>query len=143
MDDLVKQLVAALKQATFVVESVAHLQGHEAELLPLADHARNLISQAEDICGQVDADAASEQAHSESYNFDLKIDTGTYTIQIDNAANYGYFEHNELGDGSAGGIWFEDKEVSDYDGVFALPADVVMALRDNGFVVPPESASGE
>lgn len=143
MDALVKQLVTALKQTTFVVESVAHLQGKEAELLPLADHARKLIAQAEDICGQVDADAASEQAHTESYNFDLKIDTGTYTVEIDNAANYGYFEHNELGDESAGGIWFEDKEVSDYDGVFALPADVVKALRDNGFVVPPESASGE
>lgn len=143
MEALVKQLVDALKQTTFVVESVAHLQGHEAELLPLADHARKLIAQAEDIGEQVDGDAASEQAHSEKYNFDLKIDTGTYTIQIDNAANYGYFEHNELGDESAGGIWFENKEVSDYDGVFALPKDVVKALRDNGYVVQHESASGE
>ena len=53
-----------------------------------------------------------------AYNFDIKVDNGEYTIEIDTTEHYGCFEHNKLGDESAGGLWFDDNGVLvDYDGV--------------------------
>lgn len=40
-------LLAALKELTFIVETVAHLQGHESILLPITDKARAIIEKAE------------------------------------------------------------------------------------------------
>lgn len=116
---LVEELVALLKQTTFVVESVAHLQGKEHELLPLAQAARNLIDQAE----------------GRAYRFDVTTTAGDYTVQIDTIAQHGYFEHNELGDESAGELIFEGGELVDYDGVFALPSSVAAELRRLGYRV--------
>ncbi len=47
--------------------------------------------------------------------------------------NYGYFEHNELGDECGGGLWFEGDELVDYDGVFELPKEVREALIAEGY----------
>lgn len=44
---LIAALTKALAASTFVVETVAHLQGKECELLPMAEHARSLIDRAE------------------------------------------------------------------------------------------------
>lgn len=116
---LVEELVALLKQTTFVVESVAHLQGKERELLPLAEAARKLIDQAE----------------GKAYRFDVITIAGNYTVQIDTAAQHGYFEHNELGDESAGELTFGGGELVDYDGVFTLPSAVAAELRRLGYRV--------
>ena len=80
-----------------------------------------------------------------SYNFTIKLETPDYTIDIDPVAMYGYFEHNELGDERAGGVWFEKVyhecpsgfylDLIDYDGVFALPNQVINALREAGYNV--------
>lgn len=80
-----------------------------------------------------------------SYNFTVKIETPKYTIDIDVDQLYGYFEHNELGDEKAGGLWFERVsyenergyviDLVDYDGVFALPTQVATALRQHGYHV--------
>lgn len=40
---LIRDMTETLAQMTFVVESVAHLRGMEAELLPLADKARAIL----------------------------------------------------------------------------------------------------
>lgn len=52
---------------------------------------------------------------------------------------YGYFEHDEYGEG--GGLWFErvgDKwSLTDYDGVASLPANIAHTLREAGFLVDP------
>lgn len=66
------------------------------------------------------------------------INTKDYTININVDGDYGYFEHNELGEDSAGGLWFNNDELVDYDGVYALPVQVYDALRasylvDNSF----------
>jgi hypothetical protein len=37
-------VLASLKELAFIVETVAHLQGKERELLPAADNARALIA---------------------------------------------------------------------------------------------------
>lgn len=118
-NDLTEQLVEMLKQTTFVVESVAHLQGKERELLPLAYAARRLIAQVDGT----------------KYYFDIKVQAGEYTIEIDTVNKHGYFEHNELGDASAGELSFEGAELIDYDGVFALPKSVCSALRQLGYKV--------
>jgi hypothetical protein len=36
------------------------------------------------------------------------------------------------------GLWFEGKELSDYDGAFFLPREVGEMLKDAGYVVPEE-----
>lgn len=118
-NDLTEQLVEMLKQTTFVVESVAHLQSKERELLPLADAARRLIAQVDGT----------------KYYFDIKFQAGEYTVEIDTVNKHGYFEHNELGDESAGELSFEGAELIDYDGVFALPKSVCSALRQLGYKV--------
>ena len=118
-NDLTEQLVEMLKKTTFVVESVAHLQGKERELLPLADAARKLIDQVEGT----------------KYYFDIKVQAGDYTLQIDTFHKHGCFEHNELGDESAGELKFEGAELIDYDGVYALPKSVCATLRQLGYKV--------
>jgi hypothetical protein len=40
------ELLQALKACAFIVESIAHMQGREADLLPIADAARAAISKA-------------------------------------------------------------------------------------------------
>ena len=59
-------------------------------------------------------------------------------IQIDPAARYGYFERRNGEEG--GGLWFDRTEsggleLSDYDGLTALPAAIINALRANGVTV--------
>lgn len=69
-----------------------------------------------------------------AYNFDVRVQVGEYTIEIDSTACYGYFENAETGDG--GGLWFaEDKVLVDYDGVFSLPKKVADALISAGYVI--------
>ncbi len=60
-----------------------------------------------------------------AYNFNIKMGTQNYTIEIDSKAKYGCFEHNELGDNSCGGLWFDEQfHLIDYDGVYFLPSEV-------------------
>ncbi len=62
---------------------------------------------------------------TKDYNFNLKMGTQNYTVEVDTKAKYGYFEHDYLGDGSAGGLWFDgDLKLEDYDGVYELPSEV-------------------
>lgn len=75
-----------------------------------------------------------------AYNFDVKLETTNFVIEIDTAARYGYFEHKNLGEDRAGGLWFEETdtgalELVDFDGVYALPRPVAQALADNGYLV--------
>lgn len=67
------------------------------------------------------------------YNFNQDLSTERYTVQIDTKAQYGYFEHNELGDEKAGGLWFDGLRLSDYDGVWDLPKQVYAALVNAGY----------
>lgn len=69
------------------------------------------------------------------YNFDKKIETKHFTVQVDTGAQYGYFEHNTLGEDCAGGLWFNDQHLYDYDGVFAIPTEVAEALTAWGYIV--------
>lgn len=77
-----------------------------------------------------------------SYNFNVSLKEGKWTVKVDTAAAYGYYEHD---DGGEGGLWFDqfydsdDKlELMDHDGFTHLPKDVATALRKAGFIVGPE-----
>lgn len=69
-----------------------------------------------------------------TYNFTHKTENGKWEIAIDKAAQYGYFEN--MNSGGGGGLWFEQNRMSDFDGVFELPKDVIKAIRQLGFTVP-------
>jgi hypothetical protein len=70
-----------------------------------------------------------------TYNFDVKFQHGKFEVGVDTSANYGYFEHETKGDECGGGLWFEGKELTDFDGLFELPKAVAEGLREHGFVV--------
>ena len=69
-----------------------------------------------------------------SYNF-TKHKTANFTVAVDRAANYGYFEHDEYGDECGGGLWFESKALVDYDGVGELDTEVIDKLAELGYDV--------
>ena len=65
------------------------------------------------------------------YNFDQDLSTERYTIEIDTAAHYGYFQNNTTG--TEGGLWFDGLTLVDYDGVWDLPKQVHAALVNAGY----------
>ena len=76
-----------------------------------------------------------------TYIYDQDVSTKHYEIKISTESHYGYFEHKERGDESAGGLWFggfkgfgdDHKELQDYDGVYELPEEVRLALLAAGY----------
>ena len=68
----------------------------------------------------------------------LRTHKGKFEVVINPAENFGYFEHEDYGDEWGGGLWFEGKSLTDYDGVYELPAEVVTGIRELGYVVAPE-----
>jgi hypothetical protein len=70
---------------------------------------------------------------SKPYKFTKKAQVGHWETGFDPEAQYGYFEHDESGSG--GGLWFENNELVDFDGMSMLPKKVSEALRSFGLVV--------
>ena len=70
------------------------------------------------------------------YKFDLSAHRGKFTVEIDSKAEYGYFEHDTLGDECGGGLWFKDKTLIDADGTSSVPKSVIKCLRSLGYCVP-------
>lgn len=67
--------------------------------------------------------------------YDKKTETKKFTVEISTESQYGYFEHNVYGDELGGGLWFENNELVDFDGVFTLPVQVADAIIELGFRV--------
>jgi len=60
------------------------------------------------------------------------------TIGINDADGTGWFELYDTETGGdewygEGGLWFDGKELTDYDGVFALPVCVINKLKELGY----------
>jgi hypothetical protein len=78
-----------------------------------------------------------------TYNFTQVKKVHKWEVFIDTDAKYGYFEHDEEGEG--GGLWFikmsmENEagfvlELEDYDGRSYLPKAVIQAIRELGHIV--------
>ena len=60
-------------------------------------------------------------------------DVGMGIVEISPSTQYGYWEHGYGSEG--GGLWFEGKELVDFDGDYMLPKAVVKILRDNGYAL--------
>lgn len=67
------------------------------------------------------------------YSFNKRLQTRNFTIEIADADSYAYFEHDRVGEDRAGGMWFKDKALTDYDGVFELPKEVIKAMQAEGY----------
>jgi len=73
-----------------------------------------------------------------AHQYTQVLDAGKFEIRVSPTTNYGYFEHNELGEDCGGGLWFDGNNLTDYDGVFELPRTVADALVQAGYTVEPE-----
>jgi hypothetical protein len=60
------------------------------------------------------------------------FNTKNYTISLW-GQDRGTFEHNTLGEDSAGGLWFDGDNLEDYDGVYELPKEVKQWLLENEY----------
>ncbi len=58
--------------------------------------------------------------------------TDNYEVALHNNGDSGYFEHLELGEDKAGGLWFDNGKIYDYDGVYMLPKEVIDELKNRG-----------
>ena len=67
--------------------------------------------------------------------YDKKIVSKNYTVEVSTKDQYGYFEHNQYGDEASGGLWFENNELSDFDGTFVLPEEVGESIEKMGFII--------
>lgn len=79
----------------------------------------------------------------------VSLDTSFGTIKQENDVNlhitvginsdvYGWFEvYDEETGGNEwyaeGGLWFDNKELTDYDGVFSLPQPIINKLKELGY----------
>ena len=79
----------------------------------------------------------------------IKVSERTKEFKFDNGAWASVYIDTEDGDGSweyqsdeddeetysDGGLWFEEKKVVDYDGIYELPEEVKLAIRDMGYEI--------
>ena len=73
----------------------------------------------------------------ETFEKKLKIGIVEYTVQMIDK-DYGCFEFYDIDTGgerlyAEGGLWFDGKELVDYDGVFQLPLPVIDKLKEWGY----------
>lgn len=71
-----------------------------------------------------------------------KYDTQNFEVVLLSATR-GYFEHKELGDNCGGGLWFDQGELVDYDGVYHLSDEVLEVLEAAGINIDEVKASQE
>ena len=66
--------------------------------------------------------------------FDLETDHFSVNIWTVDGEVRGAFEHKVYGDEYGGGLWFENKELYDYDGIPGyVPREICDALEKEGF----------
>lgn len=78
------------------------------------------------------------QVGNEEPSPELVVAANGVTVHIKQGAGLfdrdgrGHWEYNGM---AIGGLWFDGKDLIDYDGVYTLPAQVATILRNQGFTV--------
>lgn len=78
---------------------------------------------------------------SSSNSFGLVDKQNNVELQISigiNSEHYGWFELYDTKTGgerwyAEGGLWFDNKTLTDYDGVFSLPIEIIEKLEEMGY----------
>lgn len=65
------------------------------------------------------------------HRYTKSLTIGKWETNISPSTNYGYFEN--INNGNSGGLWFENNEIIDYDGVYELPQAVIEAVKKLGY----------
>jgi hypothetical protein len=84
---------------------------------------------------------ASEALSLENSFGTIKQDTVTLEVTVGiNSEDYGWFELYDIETGgdewyAEGGLWIDDKVITEYDGVFSLPSAVTDKLKEWGYDV--------
>lgn len=69
---------------------------------------------------------------------EFKFDNGAW-VKLDIDGEYGSWEIQENEDDeetySEGGLWFEGRDLVDYDGCYELPQEVALAVNELGYHV--------
>lgn len=65
------------------------------------------------------------------YTLTLRVPGSKWEAKVSPSTDYGYFDHDVQGEG--GGLWFEGKQLVDYDGRACLPREVAEALLRAGY----------
>ena len=76
-------------------------------------------------------------------NWEAKSVVGKYDIGINPELKTGWFEHHIYGEDRGGSLWFEEDELSDYDGVYSLPKDVITGIEELGYMVSEDFTNEE
>lgn len=66
---------------------------------------------------------------------EARVTVRGWTVSLEEP-DYAWFERDS--DGTGGGLWFENGELVDYDGVACLPAAVADGVRALGLIVPAD-----
>lgn len=67
-----------------------------------------------------------------AYAYDVHKKTGAWEIFIDTACAYGYYSYNGM---DIGGLWFNNRELDDFDGGYGLPIEVKALIEQAGYIV--------
>ena len=59
-------------------------------------------------------------------------ETRNYEVGLSLDGTRGYFEHRAVGEDLGGELLFKDGALIDYDGVFSLPREIAVELKDRG-----------
>lgn len=59
-----------------------------------------------------------------------------WTVTIDKIKGEGFFEYDGI---EGGGLWFEDDELVDFDGLYFLPRPVAEKIIEMGYKVDVEN----
>lgn len=58
---------------------------------------------------------------------------GDWSVFVNESGVPTMFEHHQLGDEAGGGLWFEEKVLTDYDGVYSLDPGVISICEQLGY----------
>ena len=121
------------------IESMEPLPMHDPEYWSVFFYTCGVAEWVADFCDEADANwfCGLKNEQLDKSPTEIRFETQSYhgAVWAEGDTHRGYFEHVVYGDSFGGGLWFDGKELTDYDGTPCLPMQVIRALRELGFTV--------